>query len=371
MFTSKHFINIISSFLIGLISLIFVYRYSLFFFNDTFLLILIYILLFIFVILSFDKIKIISKWGNNNKYYVGAILLFILLLLYYSWFTSGPYQSFELLALKNWLNNFFNWTFPYQIKNTFSAFPFLYLIASPFYFIGNVAMVVILAWGGIGLLIIFNSTSTREKVIKLFFLMVSPLTFYGPFESPQLFLNAAVLLTLIYLSNKYLNPAKVDKTFVFFALLFGLFFSVTIDVVAVLIIYFLYLFRNNFKEGFLFYEVLLAVFLVTIIPFLLWNPVLFLFNGPFNPLLLNSIPWLVSVLFIILIIYAGWMISDIQEIYFAIGVILTIPYLIYFLYNPQTRLANFIFPLPFLIFSIKDYTIEKFSGRMIEIESKF
>ena len=287
MFTSKHFINIISSSLIGLISLIFVYKYSLIFFKDSFLLVLIYILLFIFVIFSFDKIKIISKWGNINKYFVGAILLFILLLLYYTWFTSLPYQSFELLALKNWLDNFFNWTFPYQMKNAFSAFPFLYLIASPFYFIGNVAIVVILAWGGLGLLIILNSVSTREKVIKLFFLMVSPLTFYGPFESPQNFLNAVVLIIIIYLSNKYLNPAKVDKAFVFFALLFGLFFSIKIGVITVLIIYFLYLFRNNYKEGFLFYEILLAVFLVTIIPFLLWNPVLFLFNGPFNPILIE------------------------------------------------------------------------------------
>ena len=366
MFTLKHFINIASSSLIGLISLIFVYKYSLIYFNHPLLFAFGYALLFLFVIFSFDKIKTIPKRKDYNKYFLEAIILFILLILYYVFFTKKASSSFELLAIKNWLDNFYSLTFPYQLKNTFTAFPFLYFLASPFYWIGNIALLEILAWGTLSFLLIFNSISIREKVIKLFFLLVSPLTFYGLFESPVYFLLSIILIVLIYFSNKYINPSKVDKYFIWFAVIFGLFFAVRIEVIVVLIIYFLYLFRNNLKEGFLFCEILLAVFIVTIVPFILWNPKMYFFNGPFNSFFIIGIPWLEIIFYLLVAIYIGWIISDLQEIFFVIGILSIIPEIISFIFTSNTSISNFIFCIPFLILSIKDYRVEKFKGKILE-----
>ncbi len=364
MFSSKHYINFISSSIIGLVSLIFVYKYSLIYFSRPLLLAFIYALLFLFVIFSFNKIKVIPKWISNNRFFFGAVLLFFLFLLYYALFTSKSSGSFGLLAIRNWLNNLFNGTFPYRLKSTFSAYPFLYLIASPFYLLGNIALIDVVAWGVLAIFVISNSITVREKVIKLFFLLVSPLTFYGLFEAPGYFLNAVILISLIYLSAKYLTPGKVDKNFIFFAILFGLFFSVRIEVIAAVIIYIFYFFRNNAKELSLFFEILLAVFLITIIPFIIWNPFMFFVSGPLNSFFILDIPWWGIVIYLGIAVYAGWMVSDLQEIFFSIGILLVIPAISSLFFKPA-GLSNFIFALPFLIFSIKDYTIEKFTGKII------
>ncbi len=366
MFTIKHFINLISSSIIGLISLIFVYKYSLINFNRPVLLAFTYVLLFLFVIFSFNKIKVIPRWRENNKYFLAAIILFVLLLLYYVLFTPKPDSSFELLSVKNWLDNFYHGEFPYRLRSTFTAYPFLYLFASPFYWVGNIALLEVLAWAVIGLLLILNSTTVREKVIKLFFLLVSPLTFYGLFESSGYFLSAVILITLIFLSNKYLTPGKVNIKFIVFAVLFGLFFAIKMEIIIVLIIYLLFFFRNNIKDGFLFFEILSAVFLITIIPFILWNPVLFFFNGPFSLFFMFDIPWWELLIFLGISFYVGWMVSDLQEIFFASGILLIIPSLINLLFVPGAGLSNFIFCLPFLILSVKDYRVEKFAGKILE-----
>lgn len=366
MFTTKHFINLFSSSIIGVVSLSFVYKYSLIYFNRPILLALVYAILFLFVILSFDKIKIFPKGTNYNRYFIAAVLLFFLLLLYYIFFTNKVTGSFGLLAIKNWLNNFFNGTFPYLLKNTFSAYPFFYLIALPFYTIGSIALLEICVWAILALFLMFNSVTVREKIIKLFLLLVSPLTFYGLFEAPWYFLNAVILIILILLSDKYLKPDKVDKNFILFAIAFGLFFSVSIEVIAILIIYMFYFFRSNLRELSLFFEMLLAVFLITIIPFIIWNPILFFINGPLDSFLI--IPWWAIILYLGIAIYIGWLVSDLQEIFFAVGILIIIPSIINLLFI-HDGLSSFIFALPFLIISIKDYKVEKFTGKILINES--
>ncbi|MEJ2616994.1 MAG: hypothetical protein P8Z35_18720, partial [Ignavibacteriaceae bacterium] len=276
-------------------------------------------------------------------------------------------SSFGLLAIKNWLNNFFNGTFPYLLKNTFTAYPSFYLISSPFYLIGNVLLLEILIWVILALFLIFNSVTVREKIIKLFLLLVSPLTFYGLFEASMYFLNAVILIALILLSDKYLNPQKVDKYFILFAIVFGLFFSVSIEVIAILIIYMLYFFRNNLRELSLFLEILLAVFLITIIPFIVWNPILFFINGPLNSFL--KMPWWEIILYLVIAVYIGWLVSDLQEIFFAAGILLIISSIINLPYIHYS-ISGFIFALPFLIFSIKDYRSEKFTGKILINENQ-
>ncbi len=362
MFTKKHYINLFSSSIIGAVSLIFVYKYSLIYFNNPILLALVYAILFLFVIFSFDKIKIIPRQTVNNKYFIYTILFFFLLLLYYIFFTNKDEGSFGLLAIKNWLNNFFNGSFPYLLKNTFPAYPSFYLISSPFYLMGYILLLEILIWVILALFLVLNSITVREKIIKLFFLLVSPLTFYGLFEAPIYFLNAVILIILILLSEKYLNPHKVDKNFILFAVVFGLFFAVSIEVIAVLIFYMFYFFRNNLKELSLFLEILLAVFLITIIPFIVWNPILFFINGPLNSFF--KVPWWVIIIYLGIAVYIGWMVSDLQEIFFAVGILLIIPSVINLIYI-HNDISSFIFALPFLIFSIKDYRVEKFTGKIL------
>lgn len=364
MFTSKHFANLFSSSIIGGVSLIFVYKYSLVYFNRPELSALVYSLLFFFVLVSFDKIKTVPGWNKNNSYFIAAILIFFLLLLYCIFFTPKVSNSFGLLAIKNWLNNLFNGTFPYSMKNTFAGYPFFYLVLSPFYLIGNIALLEVFLWVILALFLIFHSVTVREKVIKLFFLLVSPLTFFGLFEASGYFLSAAIIIVIILLSNKYLNPAKVDRYFILFAVALGLFFSISIEVITVLIIYLLYFFRNHMKELSLFLEILLAVFLITIIPFIVWNPILFFINGPISSFLNFKFPWWETILFLGVAFYIGWMVSDLQEIFFSTGILLIITSVIN-LFLLHTSLSSFIFALPFLIFSIKDYRVEKYSGKVL------
>ena len=325
---------------------------------------LIYALLFFFVVISFDKIKITPKSKGTNSYFIAVVLIVFLILLYYIFYTPKAANSNNLLAIKNWLNNFFNGIFPYSLRNTFSAYPFFYLIASPFYLIGNIALTEILVWLILAFFVIFTSVTVREKTIKLFFLLVSPLTFYGLFEASGYFVNAVVIVILILLSNKYLNPGNVDSYFILFAVVFGLYFSPSIEVIVVLVIYMLFFFKNNIKELSLFLEILLAVFLITILPFIVWNPLLFFINGPTSSIFHFNFPWWGIILYLGIAVYIGWIISDLQEIFFSIGVLLIIPPVIN-IFFVHTGLSGFVFALPFLIFSIKDYRVEKFAGKIL------
>jgi hypothetical protein len=369
MFTKGHYINIISSIVIWIISLLYIYKFASVFFERPILFVLIYTFLFFFIVSSFDKIKIMLQWKNDNKYFLSAIFVFVLILFYYVIYSKNPAGSFELLTIKNWLHNFHNGTYPYQLSDIFTFSPFFYLCCSFFYWVGNIALFEVLVWGLFAGVIILMSEAVNEKIIKIFFLLVSPLTFYGIFQSFGIFFYSFIITALIYFSNKFLEPAKTDKNFILLAVIFGVLFSIKIEGIAILIIYLLFFFRNNLKQGILFFVILIIALGATIIPFVFWNSKLFFITGPFAPSSFFNMPSWEIILYLIITIYTGWMIADSQEVFFSIGILLIIPWFINTIFFPKpdsmASLANSLFCLPFFISAIKNYKIEKFIGKRL------
>jgi hypothetical protein len=80
-------------------------------------------------------------------------------------------------------------------------------------------------------------------------------------------------------------------------------------------------------------------------------------------------PWWEIILYLVIAVYIGWLVSDLQEIFFAAGILLIISSIINLPYIHYS-ISGFIFALPFLIFSIKDYRSEKFTGKILINENQ-
>ena len=140
-------------------------------------------------------------------------------------------------------------------------------------------------------------------------------------------------------------------------------------------------FRNDLPRLILFSVIAISVFLITLIPFVLWDKESFFSNGPFAiQSFLAYIPMWNVVLILLVSIYLGWVVADLQEVFFACGVMLFIPVFLSMAYkiiqfgfydamiNDIFDHSYYEFVIPFLILSIKDYKVDRFLGKVMEVE---
>jgi hypothetical protein len=134
----------------------------------------------------------------------------------------------------------------------------------------------------------------------------------------------------------------------------------------VVLIYFLYLYKSDIRKFFFSIIISSIVFSLTLLPFLISHNGLEQSNNLFSSsVFLYVFPsWSIVILFLV-VCYIGWMIADIQEMFFSIGIILSVIFTIEFIAmsGAGEALSNFLIVIPFLVLSIKDYRVEKFIGK--------
>ena len=75
--------------------------------------------------------------------------------------------------------------------------------------------------------------------------------------------------------------------------------------------------------------------------------------------------WIITLY--LLSIYSGWMVADMQEVYFGSGVIIFLWSLIFWLTNNNfgsISVVSFLSSIPFFIFSFRKYKVDKFLGKV-------
>jgi hypothetical protein len=366
MFSKKQIINIFSLSVLALIGALFVYKYSARKFNNSTFLSLIFILFYLSVILLISKIRP-DKFSFLNKkvfiYFISVTSLFLLISIH---FIPESSNVGRFPAINEWLTNLVNGRFPYNTVSKPSGFPVLFFLAFPFYLIGEPGYLELCGYL-IFCICLYNYRKSKKILfIRLAMLFLMPAFFYEFLVRSELLFNMSLVVSLILLTEKYLQRDKVDLKFIMLAVYFGLLLSTRIIIGSAFVIYLFYYFRQNLKNLFLYSVITILMFTLTVLPFIFWNSRSFFETGPFYIQFLHISLWLVApVLFIILFI--SWVVSNKRELFFAFGlmffIIITFA-LINFIYEFGIQYAIFgkycfdisyyIFRIPFLILSIED-----------------
>jgi hypothetical protein len=375
-FNRNKYMNLISVSVIGIISILYVYKYSEVYTNYSLLITLFYALVFPLSLLIIEKIKF-GTGIFSNKLLTFSLIALSLISFAVITFTPRIGEVGRYPAIVDWLDLFFAGLFPYNSMHTPSSFPFAFFLYSPFYFIGNVGYLETL-----GLILFFIAllkfgSTPKEKWIALIVLLISPVIYYEHIVRCELFTNSMLAIAVIIISEKILNPSRKNLEFFLTAVLFGLILSTRSVVILIYAVYLLYKFRVNIPGLLLFSFTAFIVFSLTLIPFILWDYESFIKNGPFAiQSFLSHLPFWFIILIILFSIYIGWIVSNITEIFFAAGLLLFLPVAVSMvikifqigfydaIVNDIFDLSYYAFSLPFLLLSLKEYKVGLFTGRI-------
>ena len=363
MFTKKHFINTISVLFLFAINIIFLSNHSAFGLNYLPVYYWLSIPLFLVIIWFVDKIL------ESNRIIVrkNFILLFALIILFFaaSEILFNVNKGNDYLASGIWLTNISNGTFPYNYANLFNL-PFLYYVEAPFYLLGNVSLFGFFGLALFLFLVLEFSSTKKEIAIRTIVLLALPIFYYEMLTGGDSFANAVLVIAIIFLMKKFIDENKIDIKFFFLSVVFGAFLCTRVLLVIPFVLSLLYFFRYNIKNMVLFVLLSFLIGFAFLVPFLRWDYSSFVNLGPFTNSLTHLSIWIYILLFII-VVYIGWVISDLQELLFASGIILFFVSLIIYLGDGNYS-GGIILSIPFLILSIKEYEVDKFLGKKIPIK---
>jgi hypothetical protein len=374
LFTKKHFINNFSAAFLLFIGALFIFKYSSRYGNIFVLSPIVYIVGGI-LLLSFINKKITSQKNDFSKGYlisiVGAIAVVALLLA----FIPQSTRVGRFPAMVEWLSNFQKEIFPYGTKTNPSGFPFLFFLASPFYLLGDAGYLVVFGLFLFLVLLLKSIKTKKEYWVKMLLLLFLPTTFYELAVRSELLTNAVLVISLFFLAEQKLNENKKNISFIVLALLFGFFLSTRLIAFLWLAMFLLFFFRNNLKNGVIFFTISLSVFLLSLLPFYLWNAETFLSKGPFAVQTIYLPKWIYFV-FPLLVLYIGWMIADFQELLFASGVLTFLLVSISMtvtigdvgiseaIFNSRFDISYYVLSVPFFILALKEYRVDWFLGKV-------
>jgi hypothetical protein len=230
---------------------------------------------------------------------------------------------------------------------------------------------------------IVKKSSTSEKrfpavqIIIFFVLTISAVIFSSIAEttdellnSGQSLISSVLLISLISLTTPVKRKERINISLIAAALLFSFIFLLNGIGGAVFIIYALFRYRNELVKLALFF---ITTLIFTALLFLL-IPVSYL--GIDLTTILNVFPIWLIVIFIIVTLYTGWMITDQQELYFTSGLFSFLLAVLFIIYNSDNGLVNSLlsgsdylpqlfFAVPFCISALKDYEVDRFLGKVM------
>jgi len=374
LFTKKHFINNFSAAFLLFVAALFVFKYAIRYGNVFALSTVFFFVGGVFLLFFLNK-KIESQSSNFSKRQLFPVLVFLFLIAAAMAFIPQSTRVGRFPALIEWLSNFQQGIFPYGTKANPSGFPFLFFLASPFYLLGDAGYLEVFGLLLFLMLILKSVKTKKEYWVKILFLLLLPTTFYELAVRSELLTNTVLVISLFFLAEQKLKDGEKDISFIVLALLFGFFLSTRLIVFLWLAMFLLFFFRNNLKNGAVFFTISFSVFLLSLLPFYLWNAETFMNKGPFAVQTIYLPVWIYFI-FPLLVLYAGWMIADFQELLFASGVLTFLLVSISFIMtigdvgmyqaysNSRFDISYYILSIPFFILSLKEYKVDWFLGKV-------
>jgi len=348
------------------VNTLFVWKYGSPYFSNQIIAPVLYVIasaIILWVILSPGINIVLSPAGYRILYitftFVATILLVILMFQY----DPGKIGVGRYPAMYDWITKLFNGEFPYDSATRPSGLPFLFVMAIPFYLLGDVGLFQIFSFLVFAGILYYNFRGSYKTSLRLLILLlISPIFIFEVVVRSELFSNMVMVLLYLTICEKYLSKDKLYLQIIL-GLLGGLLLSTRSIVLVILFFYFIWKFRNSNINPFITVLSLLFGFIITLIPFVIWNYDYFINHGPMAVQALYAPQWFI-VLSIILSFIWAIRIKRLHQIYFASAGILflivlgaTILYIVRFgltesiLYD-KFDISYYCFPLPFVLMSL-------------------
>ena len=145
----------------------------------------------------------------------------------------------------------------------------------------------------------------------------------------------------------------------------GCIFATRLVFPVISIIWLLYFFRFYTGKGFVYLLISSVVLVLWIFPFYLWNTETFIAHGPFAIQSVYLPYWSLAIV-LLMIVIAGWSVSDFREVLFSTGLILFVTATLSFIFTvhregfdisfhgSRSDLSYYVLCVPFLISAIKE-----------------
>ena len=364
MHREKEDINYVSLLLITFINGLFCYKYSLRITEFASLVTFIYCALFF--ALPFIARFLPDRFANPTLIYV-LILLYALVNIIYLKNTDPRSLNVDRWSvITSFWDALLSYTFPYLAKshmgNPPGPFPFYFVIAFPFYLVGEIGY---LSLSGVILLLCFITKHfTHKKVwlILTILLVISTALIWEVTVRSANLINVSLILFYIAWLKKQVES---EKSLIIPGIIGGLLLSTrAIVIIPISVCWAFYFLRERKWNQFFTIAIFSALgFIFTLLPFLLWDYHLFM---QYNPVTLQSsfVPLPITALFVIGSFAAGFFVKNQRELFFYSGLLIFGVVSIYFTYKvnelgftmayikSQADISYFILSLPFLFVSL-------------------
>jgi hypothetical protein len=263
----------------------------------------------------------LSKDAMNRIYWAVAAILVVLLFLLMRRFDPYEIDVGRYWAIKDWITRLLNGRFPYDSIERPSGFPFLFIMAMPFYWLGDTGMFQIFSFAAFAVAIHLRHIENPMNKFRLLFLLIAAPTFL--FEicvRSELFSNMTMIVLYVEILRIFGGKCRTGGS-VILGLIGGFLLSTRGLVLLIYIIFSGYFFRKKIIRTNLFLISMIAGFALTIIPFLLWNARHFIESGPLAVQSSYIPTWLVFFSFLLTVLLA-FFVRSLNAAYTASAIIL-------------------------------------------------
>jgi len=269
---------------------LFIFKYiRRFNFVDSLIVFFIYILLILTFFIINQKLQ---KKDKLLKFFLIALFIISLALIIFIQIKINPLtlKVDRWSAINNFLSNLFKGKSPYSANTHLggygSPFPVWQIFHIPFYFLGDVGLCMIFCFVCLILCIKWYSKSDTVTFTFLSLMALSPAFWYEVSVRSDLMYNFfVVFIALLIIQKKNFN---LQNNTISLGIVCGLFMSTRLSVFLPLFLYFFYEFWTiNLKKKILFIVSGLVTFILSFLPFVLWDyKTLFLTDH--NPFILQT-----------------------------------------------------------------------------------
>jgi hypothetical protein len=351
--------------ILAIINALFTYKYGARFNQHPFIITVLYSLIFLGI--PFFMGLIPAKLVKMPVVYVMIGLYCAADIYYFS--TTDPMK----LNVDRWsvITSFWDFLlsgkFPYLAKshmgNAPGPFPFYFLLALPFYLIHQIGYLSLVGWLLTLLYMLRNknaSVNTRTAVV--FLALISTSLIWELTTRSTMLING--ILVFMYTDFLLKRKSFSNKDLIIAGIAGGLLLSTrSLAVIPYIMVFtFLFLKEKKWKELFTIGLIIVSTFLLTLVPFILWDYRLFM---KYNPITLQGsfLPDIILVGYMIACFIAGLLIKSKESINFFCGLMLFGVVAIYFIdkgitVGPAAYMDNiidisyFIFAMPYLFASV-------------------
>ncbi len=298
----------------------------------------------------------------SRKLFISLLVLISVLAFLTIYILPENSRVARLPAISEWIDRFLRGEFPYGGPMNPSGFPALFFFSIPFYYLGNIGILEVIGILLFGIAILKSRRQNMQIVwIQFLILLLLPTFYYEVITRSELFFNMSLALAVIIMSDVYLSKRGIGVKFIGLAITFGLVLSTRLIVGSVYAVFVIYKFRRDLKNGLIFSAVVVITFVLTLLPFLVWNAATFMSEGPFRMQFSYLPVWGIFVTVVATII-CGFKSENLQEVIVFSGIIIfgavTIAFFwavyqigfIQAVFDDRFDIGYFILSVPFLLF---------------------